>query len=77
MKDGEEWCGSRWVSDPPDGFLCLVATRRTLDVNGHCCDYERCTATVEVWGQVDRCLLLPDHDGAHHSSRCRSWANER
>lgn len=70
----EPWCGSRWLTDPPDGVLCLVGTRRVLDVNGHCCDYERCAATKDRPNRIpDRCLLDPGHDGPHHGSSCRAW----
>jgi hypothetical protein len=75
VKDGDDFCGVPWITEPADGFLCLVGTRRTLDVNGHCCDYARCSATVEVrGGAIDRCLLAPDHKGFdHHGSRCYRW----
>lgn len=62
-----------WLTDPPDGVVCLVSTRRVLDANGHCCDYSRCASTTEVLGKVDRCLLWPDHEGQHHGASCRYW----
>jgi hypothetical protein len=78
VKDGDDFCGTKWISEPADGFLCLVSTRRTLDVNGHCCDYERCAATKVVAtsstrSAVDRCLNAPNHEGKHHGSRCHYW----
>lgn len=78
VKDGDEWCGSTWISNPPDGVLCLVGSRRTLDINGHCTDYARCKATIALYeGRVvDRCLLLPAHEGEHHGGRCRRWRND-
>ena len=69
MKDGEDFCGVAWVSEPVDGFLCLVGTQRTLDVDGHCCDYDRCAATQ---GRL-RCVHTTTHEGAHHVGFNRYW----
>lgn len=74
IKDGDDWCGAKWISNPPDGVLCLVATRRTLDENGHCCDYTRCASTHQFYNRrLDRCLLLPDHEGVHHGESGCYW----
>lgn len=67
-----------WNSDPPDGVLCLIATRRVLDINNHCCDYNRCAATKtypvnSTYDRVDRCLLEIGHEGQHHGLACRNW----
>jgi hypothetical protein len=62
-----------WVKDPPDGHLCLVATRRVLDVNGHCCDYLRCPSLHPTVRGLDRCLRNPNHAGDHHGVRCLRW----
>lgn len=81
MNDGGDFCGVKWISNPADGFLCLVSTRRTLDVNGHCCDYERCAVTIDspvssTQSVIDRCLLAPHGDEKlHHGRRCRRWSS--
>lgn len=75
LKDGDDFCGSTWISNPPDGVLCLVATRRTLDINGHCCDYARCASTKQFYNYArpDRCILLPGHQDTHLGGSGRYW----
>lgn len=64
-----------WTKDPDDGFLCLLSTRRVLDMFGNCCDYRRCKKYhVDDQGRVrDRCILWPDHKGSCHGSHCYSY----